>query len=215
MRRRIRMLGVVCGLAGLLAACAAPSSRYYSLAEAPTAAAADESRPTGRTAPYGVYVQVLGIPAESNRSQLLVRDPAQSPAVEVLNQSLWAAPLIDQIQAVLASRVSARLGAPDVQRLPTLAGRPLRQMQVRVTRFDLVWGREADLAAVWTDREPGAGDPRICQARIRVPAAGGVAALVDAQRRAVRVLADLMARQGAPAQPGSPDAGVDVQEGCT
>ncbi|MGB6009231.1 PqiC family protein [Castellaniella sp.] len=212
--RRKMLFGLMLGAGGLLGACTTVPSHYYSLA-ATSAGAAAPVVSSGPATPYGVQVQVLGIPAESDRSQLLVRDPAQSPAVEVLNQSLWAAPLVDQIQSALASRVSADLGAPDVQRLPGLADRPVRRMQVRVTRFDLVWGQGAELAAVWTDREPDVREPRVCQARIRVPAARSVAALVDGQRRAVEVLAGLMARRGEPARSGSPDAEATVQAGCT
>lgn len=212
MRRGI-LLGWIFGAGSLLAACTTISSHYYSLADLPALEAAPVV--SAGKASYGLQVQVLGVPAEVDRSQLLVRDPARGPAVEVLNQSLWAAPLVDQIQALLAGRVSADLGAPDVRRLPGLTDLPIRQMQVRVTRFDLVWGQGADLAATWTDHMPEARESRICQAQVRVDAAQGVAALVDAQRQALQVLAGLMARQGTSANPGSPDSQVSVQSGCT
>ncbi|MGB6240967.1 MAG: ABC-type transport auxiliary lipoprotein family protein [Castellaniella sp.] len=207
-----RILGLMCGVGVLLSACSVTPSNYYSLA----APATDTQAPSrAQHASYGVRVQVLSIPAESDRPQLLVRDPAQDPAVDVLRQSLWAAPLVDQIQAVLADRVSADLGAPDVQKLPDLADQAVRQMLVRVTRFDLVWGQGADLAAVWTDRGPVGQDAKMCQAQIRVPAVQGVAPLVEAQRRALLALAGLMARQATTEATGSPSAQDVIQAGCT
>lgn len=208
---RSNILGLMCGASMLLSACSVTPSTYYSLV---TPAAPAEARLSAdrSTTTDGVRVLVLDIPPESDRPQLLVRDPAQDPAVDVLRQSLWAAPLTDQIQTVLSASVSAGLGVPDVQKLPNLADRPLRQMRVRVTRFDLVWGQGADLAAVWMDQSPGEQEPRVCQAQIRVPAIQEVAALVDAQRQALQVLADLMVRQG---KVGSTDSTDVIDVGCT
>ncbi|WP_323017946.1 PqiC family protein [Castellaniella sp.] len=213
---RGKILGAICGAGVLLSACSVTPSNYYSLATPAAVSAIAVKAPSGmQAASYGVRVQVLSIPAESDRPQLLIRDPAQDPEVDILRQSLWAAPLADQIQAVLADRVSAGLGVPDVQKLPNLADQPLRQIRVRVTRFDLIWGRGADLAAVWMDRSPEAADTQVCQAQIRVPAGQAVASLVDAQRQALQALAALMISQGATGMVGSPDSTHIVQSGCT
>ncbi|HET8596551.1 MAG TPA: ABC-type transport auxiliary lipoprotein family protein [Castellaniella sp.] len=211
MRRSIA--GWACGAAALLAGCASAPSHYYSLA-APLAPAAAGTSSAG-TAPYGLRLQVLGIPADAERPQLLVRDPAREPSVEVLNQSLWAAPLADQIQAVLAGGAAALLRVPDLQRLPAAGDLPVRSVDLRVTRFDLVWGRGADLAAVWTDRSPGAKAARVCQARLRAPASEGVAELVEAQRRALQGLARLIAHPSADASGGLPAATELLEFGCT
>lgn len=212
MRRLLLML--ICGVAGLLGACASPSSRYYSLS-APMDKGPIVTPGPAVPPPYGLRLQVLRIPADVDRPQLLVRNPVADPAVEVLNDSLWAAPLTDQIQAVLAAHVAASLGVPDLQRLPGTQERSVRQIDVRVTRFDLLWNDGADLAAVWTDRLPGSSHPLVCQARVRVSAGTGVPALVDAQRRAVWALAALMAHDGAPAAPGLPSDREHTQYGCT
>lgn len=213
MRRLLLML--ICGVvAALLGACASPPSRYYSLAapegKGPAAVPGPVAPPS-----YGLRLQVLRIPADADRPQLLVRNPVSDPAVDVLNDSLWAAPLADQIQAVLAARVAASLGVPDLQRLPGTQGRAVRQIDVRVTRFDLLWNDGADLAAIWTDRLPGSSHPLVCQARIRVPAGAGVSALVDAQRRAVWALAALMVHDEGPAARGLPLDREVAQYGCT
>ncbi|MBV2182642.1 MAG: PqiC family protein [Castellaniella sp.] len=212
MRRLFLVL--ICGVTSLLGACAGAPSRYYSLDgpmdQAPGAASGLPATPS-----YGLRLQVLRIPADADRPQLLVRDAASDPAVQVLNDSLWAGPLADQIQTVLAARVAASLGVPDLQRLPGARDRPVRQIEVRVTRFDLLWNQGADLAAVWTDRLPGTAQALICQARIRVPAASGIPALVDAQRQAVWSLAALMAEDRASGAHGLPTGSGNAQYGCT
>jgi len=192
MRRTIPTWLHLLGLAALLAGCAAAPPRHYSLA----APATDRAAPgdAARAPEAGLLLSVARIPAEAERPQLVVRDPARDPAVQVLNDSLWAAPLGDQIRDALASDVGRRLGAADLRRLPDAESRPARRIEVRIDRFDMVWGRFVALDADWTDRAPGAGRARLCRASVRLPAAGGgVAALVDAQRLALDRLAALIA----------------------
>ena len=91
----------------------------------------------------------------------------------------------------------------------------MRSVDLRITRFDLVWGRGADLAAVWTDRAPQAPAARVCQARLRSPAPGGVADLVEAQRRALQGLTALIAHPSADGSRGLPEATELLEFGCT
>ncbi|MHA3902352.1 PqiC family protein [Castellaniella sp. WN] len=205
-RTNLARAGLLIGLAGLLAGCASAPERYYSLT-AP-AAKQPETAAVPAAAGYGLNLTVSRIPAESERPQLVVRDPATDPAVRVLNDSLWAASLGDQIRDVLAGEVGRRLGAADLRRLPDAASRPVRRIEVRIDRFDMVRGRFAALDADWTDRPPGADRARLCRASVRQPAGEGVASLVEAQRRALERLGALIA--GAPA-----DASVDLQRGST
>lgn len=186
----------------LLTACAASPTRYYTLMPDDAAAASGPAaqRPSmgvsGRPLPgKGLLLHVLEVPAQNDRLQLVVHDPRQSSPIEVqvLNESLWSAPLADQLQAMLSAQVSAEVGLVDLQALPGVNHQPRHQVDVRVTRFDLVWGEAAQLSAIWTD-QPLQGTTRICQARIQVPVDQlGVAHLVSAQSQAVQHLSGLIA----------------------
>jgi uncharacterized lipoprotein YmbA len=181
---------LVC-LMALMAGCASPPTRHYSLlTPSPAGMPAD---PSPGQAAYGLRLDVLQVPPEADRPQLVVRDPAQDPAVQVLNESVWAAPLAEQVRSVLASAVAARLGVPDLEHLPGTQDRPARRIDVRLTRFDLIWGEAVDLAGQWTDQAPGLNRARLCQGQVRLPVGPGVAALVEGQRQALQRLADLIA----------------------
>jgi uncharacterized lipoprotein YmbA len=188
----------------LVAGCAAAPPRYYSLAAPADAAGRPAAGAAVQAAEGGLRLSVARIPAEAERLQLVVRDPARDPAVQVLNDSLWAAPLGDQIRDALAGEVGRRLGAADLRRLPDAESRPARRIEVRIDRFDMVWGRFVALDADWTDRAPGADRARLCRASVRLPAAGGVASLVEAHRRALDRLAALIAGE-------APDPRADLQ----
>ncbi|MGA0584722.1 MAG: PqiC family protein [Castellaniella sp.] len=189
--KKILAWGCRLSLAVLLAGCAASPPRHYSLAASATGQAA--SGGATRATDTGLLLSVAGIPAEADRPQLVVRDPVRDPAVQVLNDSLWAAPLRDQIRDALAFDVGRRLGSVDLRRLPDARALPARRVEVRIDRFDMVWGRFVALDADWTDRAPEADRPRLCRASVRLPAGEGVAALVDTQRRALDELAALIA----------------------
>lgn len=206
----MRKIWLAFGVAALVAGCAAPDIRYYSLASpAPeTASAAAVSH-----APYGLRLQVSEVPAEVNRVQLVVRDPASGPSVQVLNQSLWSAPLRDQIQEQLSAAAASILGVPDLNRMPGLTGVPVRTVTVHVTRFDLLWANRTVLEADWTDHRPGTKAARLCRAGISVPVGTGVAALVEGQREAVQTLARLIASRSS--ESGSSTDPEIQHSGCT
>ncbi|MFT0531396.1 membrane integrity-associated transporter subunit PqiC [Castellaniella hirudinis] len=213
MRRWEWMLGGL--LLGTLGGCASLPVQYFSLAPSDPAMAAASARPAGPkpAADYALRLAVVSVPAEANRLQLLVRDPAVDPAVEVLNQSLWSAPLKDQIQSVLGARVGAELGVPDLQGMAVGAEMPVREINVRVTKFELIWGQGTALDAVWVDR--AAQQSRLCWAQVRTSGGGqAVAALVEQQRQAVQRLAVAMAGKGA-APGGEPGSGMTLESGCT
>ena len=203
------------GLA-LLAGCAAAPPRYYSLASPAALQPAAEQAP--RQSADTLLLAVQRIPPQAQRPQLVVRDPSRDPAVQVLNESLWSAPLDEQIRDVLAGEVSRRLGMPAAQLLPQHASRPVYRVDVRIDRFDMVWNEFVALDAGWTTRAPGEKSSRLCQASVRVPVGGDVAALVEAQRQAVQQLGGLIAQSvvaaGVPATQAQGTALVS-ELGCT
>lgn len=203
------------GITVLLGACAATPSTYYSLA-APLAAEPPPVRAAAAgQAAYGLRVGAVQVPAEVDRPQLMVRRDAASPDVTLLNESLWAAPLADQIRAALAARMSRVLGVPDLSVMTAPEGLPLRQVDVQVTRIDLVHGGYADIAVHWAEAARSGPPSRVCQVAIRVPAGGlGVAPLVEAQRTALGLLANVIAARMDPTV-AKPDDPAIRQDGCT
>src|SRR5690606_33858562 len=156
MKRTISTWIRLLGLAGLLAGCAAPTpTRHYSLA-AP--AAQQPVAGVARVAAAGgLLLSVTRIPAEAERPQLVVHDPARDPAVQVLNDSLWAAPLGGQIRDALASGVARRLGTADLRRLTDAGERPVRRNEVRFECFDRVGGGFVVFGGEWSGSLAGAG----------------------------------------------------------
>lgn len=218
---RARMF-VVGGAMLLLAACAStPPVHYYSLVgqeaglPAPKAPEVGEVNRPGSARAYGLQLLVRGIPAEVDRIQIVVRDPARAPAVDMLNQSLWAAPLDQQIQRVLAAGVAHRLRITDIQQLPDTSGLPVRTLDVRITQFELVWGRGAYLSAVWTDQGVAGKSPRVCHASVQSAAKPGVANLVQAQRHSLAGLVALLAHPNVASVSGLPNDTKVNRMGCT
>lgn len=200
-------------LALLMAACAAPQAdRYYSLRAFADSRPAEVSR---QAPPYRLRLAVVQIPIEADRAQLVIQEAKGDPAVQVLNESLWVAPLHDQLQDSLLDGVSRQLGLPETQGLPDQPEMPVRRIVVRINRFDLQWGRAAGLSASWTDTL-AAQPAKLCRARLRQAVAEqSVAALVGAQRAVVHQLADLIAHGRRASEQASP-GGVEVVEfGCT
>lgn len=193
----LRVVMVAGFVSVLLAGCTTPSVRYYTLAALPQPVARDTapspSPPPSPSPDYGLRLEVLQVPADVDRPQVVVRDPRSDPSVQVLNESLWAAPLKDEVQTSLVQAVARALGVPDVRGLPD-TGLPVRRIDVRLNHFALVWGQAVELSASWTDQ--GADSPvlsRLCKVRVVLPASTGVAALVAQQRQALRVLAAAIA----------------------
>uniref|UniRef100_UPI00334275A2 PqiC family protein n=1 Tax=Castellaniella defragrans TaxID=75697 RepID=UPI00334275A2 len=199
------------GIAALLSACAVTPGTYYSLSAPPPAGQGG----AGPATAGGVRFLRVRVPAEVERPQLVVRRESSDTQVVLLNESLWAAPLGDQIQAALAVRVSRTLGVPDLSQMVVPEGKPVREVTVQVSRFEMVFGQYASLEANWSEGTRPGPDTRLCQAALRVPVAGpGIAALVEGQRTAVGLLADIIAARMSPAV-AMPDDPAIQRNSCT
>lgn len=208
----------------LLTACASTPSRYYSLAPAlqPSQVAASSSVAPG----FAIRLSAVRVPVLVDRTQLVVRSDS-STAVTVLNQSLWAAPLADQIRAALTQELTQVLAVPDVSLMTAPARLPVWVIAVQVHRFELMAGAWTVLDASWTLERasvPGTVSPggashgataQICRAVIRMPVeADGVEPLVDAQRTAVMRLAGTIA-QSISIRQTQPLPQAEIDKGCT
>jgi uncharacterized protein len=137
MKRRAVLLG---GLA--LGACASPQPRLYSLA--PTASPSDLAG-----FPLSVGLEPVDVAAVASRREIVLR-PSRTE-VTLMPLDLWAEPLDEMLQRVLAEEMSRRLGAAEVVRLPSrVPRRPERLVDVRIVDFDGRAGGIARLTAIWT-----------------------------------------------------------------
>lgn len=170
--------------AALLAACSSPPViRLHSLSATQAALQGREAA----AASLPVDLGVVGVPASVDQPQWLVRLPDDS--LRLLEQEQWAAPLRDELRTALWERLRSNFGAVDPRHAPSVAA---WRVQVDVQRFESIAGREAWVEASWSIASTAKGNngALACQSSLHESAAGDVAALAAAHRRAASRLAD-------------------------
>lgn len=180
-------LTVIAGLAG----CAAPASQYYTLVPAQTASA-----PVAHGGTFAIRVLPVSVPEQVDRPQIVLGTPG-STKVTLLNGSLWASPLSDEIRQALSNELSAKLGVLNIPAGPVPNKLALWRIGVTVQRFDSLYGRSAVLDASFRLEQQGREESslKLCRAVLQVPVAEGVAPMVEGQRQAVQYLAAIIAAQ--------------------
>ncbi|MGH8746285.1 MAG: PqiC family protein [Burkholderiales bacterium] len=179
MTRARQLIAAALGLA--LAGCASAPIHYYTLV-APAGAA----QPAAPAAPYQFELLPVGIPAQADRPQLLVRQGAQG--VLPLEGERWIAPLSDEARAALAADLARELNAEDASGLPT--GSPLRlRIKVDLRRFDSVPGAYVLIEAAWSVSALAGRPAASGSAVIRERVGAGYGALVQGHQRALARLA--------------------------
>jgi uncharacterized lipoprotein YmbA len=139
----------------MMTACSSsPEIRYYMLSAertSPNEVAAITRTPVG---PYAIDTVI--IPDLLDRPQIVLRTSAN--AVEILDYDRWAAPLPDQLQRVLITDLSARLGSNALidPGLPTNL-RAARRITVSILAFDPVRRGESSLEASWVISDAKSG----------------------------------------------------------
>ncbi|WP_293776004.1 membrane integrity-associated transporter subunit PqiC [uncultured Oxalicibacterium sp.] len=181
----IRLVSVL-GCALLLSACSSAPVRYHTLL-------APSSAPLSATAarvPFVVEVLPVGIPAQLDQPQLVVRQDASS--LTLLEGERWAAPLADEFRQALSAELSMRLGTQDVAGLSAPPGRKVLRLKVQVRRLDAWPSQAVELEADWRLRFADERENAllVCGGRFRQQAAGDYAQLVKAQQAAVAALAE-------------------------
>ena len=176
----VRLLAVAAlGLA--LAGCASAPIRYYTLV-----APAGEAPRAGAAAPFQFELLPVGIPAQVDRPQLLVRQGAQG--VVPLESERWVAPLADEARAALSADLSRALNAEDASGLPG-SGKPRLRIKVDLRRFDSVPGGYALIEASWSVSAPRTGETTTGSGSVRESVRPGYEALVQGHQRALARLA--------------------------
>lgn len=185
MTRTFSLLAVALTLAG----CASAPVHYHTLS---TAAAA---RADVQGAPFAIDVLPVGIPAQLDQQQLVVRQGVSSLVVQ--DGERWSGPYADEIRNALAAQLAARLSTQDVSGLGlgSVAGQPLLRIQVQVRRFDAWVGEKVSLEATWRLHfaDVDARTRLVCTSRFEVAAPGGYPEVVQAQQLVLGRLAEEIA----------------------
>jgi uncharacterized lipoprotein YmbA len=185
-------------LALLLAGCASPVERFYTLTPIGT--------PGPAVSPaYRVAVGPVTMPALVDRPQIVAWAGAER--VTLAEQSRWAAPLKDNIAYVVAGNLALLLGdalvAADAQ--SAASGADFRVF-LDIQRFDTRLGDAATLEVLWTVVVSRGGTATTGRAHIREPAAGpDYEAIVAAHNRALAAVSRQIAaaiRERKLAKPG-------------
>jgi Uncharacterized protein conserved in bacteria len=178
-----------CAIAWILslAGCAASSVHYHTLL-APTAGAPD----TSRRAPFLIDVLPVGVPAQLDQPQLVVRQG--DSGVTVLDGERWAGPLSEELRAALSSQLVQSLGTHDIAGLPAPTSSPVVRIKLQIHRLDAWLGQRVQLDADWSLGYANAPTRKylICHGQFSEVAPGGYTELVQAQQRIVAKLAARM-----------------------
>ena len=121
--------------AAMLAACASPTSRFYTLG-------GGDARPVS-SAPASFYFELapVDMPQQVAKNQLVVQtSPAQ---VRVLEEERWASLPGDEVRRALSSDLTQQLGAIDVYGTPHPESVPVYRVKVNVQRFESWPGAQA------------------------------------------------------------------------
>lgn len=132
----------IIGSALFLAACSSPQVRYHTLVSpAPLAG-------MGTPAPFVIELLPVGVPAQLDTQQVIVRQGESS--VAVLDNDRWLSPLGDELQTALSAQITQRLGTQDVSGLAREDDKPVVRILVQIRRFDSWPGNAARLDATWS-----------------------------------------------------------------
>jgi uncharacterized lipoprotein YmbA len=180
-----------------LAACASAPTHFYTLQQS----VASHGAPATAAA-FLIDVEPVGVPAQVDQAELLVRQSEQR--VAVLDSERWAAPLAAELREAFAADLAAELGTRDMHGLAHPPATPLFRVRIDVRRFDSWPDRHALIAADWSIR--GENDVRLtCTSTATERVAAGYDALVQGHQRAVaRISADIAAAVRALASGSAP-----------
>ncbi|CAG2156253.1 hypothetical protein LMG31506_05648 [Cupriavidus yeoncheonensis] len=179
--------------ATVLAGCASPEPRYYTLAQGPAAAGASVATPAApNTEPLWIEVAPVRVPERLNRPQLVVRDThnGNEAGLRLLDLSRWSSPLPDEMRDALSQRLQASLGAVDTYQQGLADVSPVYRITTEVVRLDADIGQRAGATINWTVRR--LPDGRVVSGRTQsdLAAPGAVEGVVVAYRQILSAAAD-------------------------
>jgi uncharacterized lipoprotein YmbA len=172
-----------------LAGCASDPMHYHTLS-APTMTAV-----AGQPVPFAIDVLPVGIPAQLDQQQLVVRQGASGLVVQ--DGERWSGAYADEIRDARAVQLAASLHAQDVSGLGRVAGQPVLRIAVQVRRFDAWIGDKVQFEGTWRlgFADGDAKARLLCSSRFEVPARGGYPGVVQAQQAVLARLATEIAQR--------------------
>jgi uncharacterized lipoprotein YmbA len=168
-------------LALLVAACSSVPTRYFTLVAPARALSAGPE-----AAPFAIDVLPVGVPAQVDQPQLVIRTGPGS--VAVLDSEHWVAPLADEIRGALANDLVRLLGARDAHGQGLRDGDKVYRITLDVRRFESVPADHALIDADWSVRS-GGEVIAACGSRMSEPVGAGYEALVEGHQRALERIA--------------------------
>ncbi|MGF6664364.1 putative lipoprotein YmbA [Paraburkholderia atlantica] len=172
--------GTALAAALAIAACSSPSSRFYTLGGADSAAAAAR---TGAAPAWLIEVAPVNVPPQVARNQLVVQTgPTQ---VQLLEQERWASLPGDEIRRALSTNLTQQLGSIDTFGTAHPDDAAVYRIAMNVQRFESWPGSHALIDAVWSVRAVRSNAVMTCRSVISETVGGGYDALVDGHRRAL------------------------------
>ncbi len=185
-------LATATAAAVLLSACASAPTRFYTLADAATPAAAATAAAPAAAGQTFIEVAPVSVPERLARPQIVVRTDATR--VDILEQDRWSAPFNNELRDALASGVANRLGAVDVTRGGRPNNQPVYRIVVELRQLDAVKGGKVDATFGWTITRSDNTNSAVCRLTVVEPASGlGVDGVVQGMQRAVGNAADAIA----------------------
>jgi uncharacterized lipoprotein YmbA len=183
----IRTGNLLPGLAAALTltACASAPMHYYTLVPP---ASAHTTSPADAAPSLPFELLAVGIPAQVDQPQLLVREGGQG--VALLGSERWIAPLGDEVRGALSADLARELHSQDVSGLPN-NDKPTLRVKLDVRRFDSQPGSYALIEGAWSVRLMHAQHPALlaCTSRVSESVGPGYDALVQGHQQAIATLA--------------------------
>jgi uncharacterized lipoprotein YmbA len=172
----------------VLAACASPPSRFYTLGSEGGSTTAD------RTVSPAILIDMrpVTVPAAVARSQLVVQ--VNATQVNVLEDDRWASPLADEIRNAMLAAVTRQSGAVDVHGMARADNVAVYDVSVEVQRFETWPGSHVLIDVVWTVRPSNSQETMTCQSVVSRSVSAGYDAIVDGHRQALQRIATQIAQ---------------------
>jgi uncharacterized lipoprotein YmbA len=181
---RLLAVCVMLFLGGVVAGCASPPSRFYTLNAT--------ASPGAATSKLSIAIGPVSVPGAVDQPQIVISTGANQVTFDEFSR--WASPLQDNISGVVAENLVALLGTPRVTLYPqTLSTDIDYRVQIEVRNFESTPGTSAALDAVWTVRRSKDGKTETGRTSTREPVQdASYAALAAAHSRGVaRMSADI------------------------
>ena len=157
----------ISAVAAVLAGCASPVARFYTL----SASASTVNVSASSVAPassLSISVGPVSVPAAVDRPEIVVTAGPNQVRLEEFDR--WAAPLKNAISRAVAENLVAILGTPHVTQFPGASSADADyRVSIEVQRFDSSPGEAATLDAVWTLRRLKNGSSKTGRTSTREP----------------------------------------------